>query len=65
MSFETTQTDLENVILSEVSQTETNIICYHLYEKLKNNINESVYKTKMDSKTKNYGYQRGKRGGEG
>ena len=51
MSFETTQTDLENVILSEVSQTETNIICYRLYEKLKNNINESVYKTKMDSKT--------------
>ena len=57
ISFETTQTDLENVILSEISQTERNkcyiyiySIYYMLYEELKNNINESVHKIEMDSK---------------
>ena len=28
--------DLEIIILSEVSQRKTNIICYHLYEKMVN-----------------------------
>ena len=31
MPFAATWMDLENIILSEVSQTKTNTICYHLY----------------------------------
>ena len=31
MPFAATWMDLEIIILSEVSQTKTNIICYHLY----------------------------------
>ena len=37
--------DLENVILSEVSQTQTTIIFYHLYvESKKRGTNELIYK---------------------
>ena len=51
---------LEIIILSEVSQRNTNII-YHLYVKYKkNDANELIYKTETDSQTpKTYGYQRG------
>ena len=31
MPFAATWMDLEIIILSEVSQTKTNIMCYHLY----------------------------------
>ena len=34
--------DIENIILSEVSQT--NIIWYHLYVESKKNTNETIYK---------------------
>ena len=44
--------DLEAIMLSEVSQTKTNIICYHLYaESLKNYINELTYNTETDPET--------------
>ena len=47
MSFAAIQMDLEIFILSEVSQTKTDSIWYHLYmESLKN---ELIYKTKIDS----------------
>ena len=51
MPFEATWMDLERTILSEVSQTKTNII-YHLYVKSKkNDTNELIYKTETDSQT--------------
>ena len=49
MPFATPWMNLEMIILSEVSQTKTNII-YHLYvESLTNDINEIIYKTEIDS----------------
>ena len=46
--FAATWVDLVIIILIEVSQT--NIILYHLYVKSKkNDINELIYKTKIDS----------------
>ena len=51
MPFEATWMDLERTILSEVSQTKTNII-YHLYVKSKkNDTNELIYKTETDAQT--------------
>ena len=50
MPFATTQTDLEIIILSEVSQTEKNkyhmitLIC-RIYFLKKNDMNELIYKT--------------------
>ena len=43
--------DLENIILSEVSQIKTNIMRYLLYVESKNNTNKSIYKTETDSQT--------------
>ena len=46
--------DLEIITLSEVSQTETNIIWHHLYVELKKNEkqkNELIYKTEIGSQT--------------
>ena len=41
---------LNIVIVSEVSQRKTNIICYHLYmETLKNGTNELTYKMEIES----------------
>ena len=38
--------DLETIIVSDVSQTNTNIICYHLYvESNKKDTKELIYKT--------------------
>ena len=43
MPFVATWMDLEIIILSEVSQTETNIIWYHLYVEFeKNGTNEFI-----------------------
>ena len=52
MPFAATWMDLEIIILSEVSQTETNAILYHLYvESKKNDTNELIYKTENDPQT--------------
>ena len=48
MPFAATWMDLETIILSEESQTETHILCYHLYVESKNNTNEFIYKTETD-----------------
>ena len=65
MPFAATWMDLEIIILSEVSQRKINTQ-YHLYEESKkNDTNEHIYRTEIDSQTQktNYGYQRRK--GEG
>ena len=51
LPFAATWMDLENIILSEVSQTKTNMISYYLYVKSKNDTNESIYKIETDSQT--------------
>ena len=52
MPFEATWMGLEIIILSEVSQTKTDIILYHLHvESKKNDTNELIYKTELDSQT--------------
>ena len=43
MPFAATQMDLEIIILSEVSQTKTNIICYHLYVESKKVIQVNLF----------------------
>ena len=50
MPFEATWMDLETVILSEVRQRKTNMVSL-IYGILKNNTNELIYKTEMDSQT--------------
>ena len=51
MPLAATQMNLE-IILSEVSQTKTNIICYHLYvEYKKNDTSELIFKTEIDPET--------------
>ena len=68
MPFATTWTDLEIIILSEISPRKTNII-YHSYveSNLKNNTNELIYKTETDSQIlkTNFWLPKGKHGGEG
>ena len=64
LSFAATWMDLENIILSEVSQTEKDILYDIIYMwNLKNNANSSIHKTETDSQTQktSCGYQR--RGG--
>ena len=52
MPFAVIWMDLELITLSEVSQTKTNIIPYHLYvESKKKDTNELIYKTETDSQT--------------
>ena len=51
MPFAATWKDLEIIVLSEVSQTKTNIVWYHIHVESKNNTNESIYKTETDSQT--------------
>ena len=53
MLFAATWMDLEITILSEVSQTETNIIWYHICRILTNDTNELIYKKETDSQTGN------------
>ena len=44
--------DLEIIVLSEVNQTKTNTIWYHLYvESKKKDANELIYKTEIDPQT--------------
>ena len=67
LSFATTWMDLEIIILSEVSQTEKDK--YHITYtwNLKNNTNESIYKTETDSQTwkASLWLPKGKGGGRG
>ena len=53
MPLAATWTDLEIIILSEVSQIKTNIIQYYIAYmwNLKKNTNELIYKTELGSKT--------------
>ena len=52
MPFAAMWTDLEIIILSEVSQPKTSIIWYHLYVKSKkNDTNKFIYKTEADSQS--------------
>ena len=46
--FAVTWMSLESIILSEVSQTKTNIILYHFYLESKKWYNELIHKTKVD-----------------
>ena len=57
----------ENIILSEVSQTEKDKYYITYMWNLKNNTNESIYKTEADSQTQktNLWLPKGKGGGEG
>ena len=51
MPFAATWIDLEIIILSEVSQRKTNVICYRLYVESKRNTNEFIYKIERDPQT--------------
>ena len=51
MPFVATWMDLEIVILTEVSQTKTNITILLICGILKNDTNELIYKTDTDSQT--------------
>ena len=49
LPFAATWMDLENIMLSEIIRQKHAI--YHLYVNIKNNTNESIYKTETDSQT--------------
>ena len=50
MLFAATWMDLKIILQSEISQTKTNIIQYHVYVKSKkNDTNELIYKRETDS----------------
>ena len=52
MPFVVTWMDLDIVISNEVVQTKTNIIWFHVYvESKKNDTNELIYKTEINSQT--------------
>ena len=52
MAFAATWMDLEIIMLSEVRQQDTNIVCYHLYvESKKKGYNELLCKTDTDLRT--------------
>ena len=51
LPFAVTWMDPENMILSEVSQTEKDKYYITYMWNLKNNTNESIYKTETDSQT--------------
>ena len=55
MPFAATWVELDIIIPSEVSQTKTNIIWYHLYMESfqkKDNTHQPMYKTEIDPQTK-------------
>ena len=67
MPFAATWMDLKIILQSEISQTKTNIIQYHVYVKSKkNDTNELIYKRETDSQTQkiNLHLPKGKGGGK-
>ena len=42
LPFAATWMDLEGIMLSEISQTKTNVLCYHLYVESKKQTNECI-----------------------
>ena len=63
MPFATTWMDLEIFILSELNQTKTNIIWYHLYAESKKMIQMNLFTKQKQThrlRRQTYGYQRGK-----
>ena len=67
MPFAVTWREVEIVILSEVSQRKTNIICYHLHVESKKMVQMNLLtKQKLSHKCRKqtYGYQGGKGGRE-
>ena len=42
LPFAATWMDLEGIMLSEISQTKTNALCYHLYVESKKQTNECI-----------------------
>ena len=64
MPFAATWMDLQIIILNEVSQTNTNITCYHLYVESENNANELIYKTNPQKYKTNLQSPKGKVGKE-
>ena len=63
--FAATWLDLQMIILSEVSQTKTNIIWYHLYVEFKKMIQMNLFTKQKQThrhRKQTYGYQRGKVG---
>ena len=63
MPFAATWMDLQIIILNEVSQTNTNITCYHLYVESEN-ANELIYKTNPQKYKTNLQSPKGKVGKE-
>ena len=64
MPSEATWMDLDVIIVGEVSQTKTNIICHHLYVESKKDTNELIYRIETDSQTQktNLWLPKGKQG---
>ena len=66
MPFATTWMDLEIIILSEVSQTKTNIMWYHLFVESWKMIQMNLFTKQKQThrhRKQTYGYQMGKVGG--
>ena len=66
MPFTATWMDLEIIVLSEISQTKANIICYHFHVESKKMIQINLFTKQTHRYRKiSYGYQRGKMEGGG
>ena len=63
MPFAATRMDLEILKLSEVSQTKTNIIWYHLYVESKRMIQMNLFTKQIGSQTQKTWLPKGKGGG--
>ena len=57
--------NLQNIMLSEISQTETDEYCYHLYVNLKSRTNEYICKTETASQIQKTNIRLPKGRGEG